>query len=89
MATKRIVESKNLWFNGLSVLALVIADLMANDAVREALGGKIFLLMIAGSVVNMVIRFYTVKPIKISKPKKQLTPLEDALKKDHDAIYEG
>ena len=86
MATKTPIQSKNLWFNGLSVLALVITDLMANDAVRDMLGAKIFYLMIAGSVVNMGIRFFTEKPIKITlptrKPKSNLDILEDENQSD-------
>ncbi len=69
MATKTPIQSKNLWFNGLSIVALVITDMMANDAFRDALGAKIIYLMIAGSFVNMGIRFFTTKPIAIPKRK--------------------
>ncbi len=86
MATVTPAQSQTLWFNGLSVVALVVADLMANDVIREQLGGKIFYLMIAGSVINMVLRFYTTKPIQIRKPTGVVNEhdqlLNDAERKD-------
>ena len=79
MADKTLIESKSVWFNGLSILALVVTDMMANDAIREMIGAKIFYLMITGSIINMIIRFYTVKPvvIKRSKPPSRLDVLEE------------
>ena len=76
METKSLIESKTVWFNGLSILALIITDLAANDAVRDMLGAKIFYLMIAGSAVNMAIRFFTTKPIKVSLPTKKPNRLD-------------
>ena len=87
MENKSPLYSKTLWFNTLSILALFIADIVANSEIRATLGGKIFWIMIFGSFINVILRFYTDKPIVIKKTKPPSTnPLEEAIQADDDYI---
>lgn len=79
METKSPLKSKTLWFNAISVLALVIADLTANQEIRDLLGGKVYLLMIVGSMVNMWLRFHTVEPVEKPTFKKKKPTHKDRL----------
>ena len=79
MATKTPLQSKSIWFNGLSIVSLVGASLLADESFRELIGGFAIYLIIGVNVVNMVIRSYTVKPLVIKKAKIKLNPLEQAL----------
>ena len=82
MESKRIIQSKNIWFNVLSIMAIVVAELSASSEIKELLGTNAFMLMIAGAIINMLIRFYTVKPITIGEPPPKLNPADEALRKE-------
>ena len=82
MATKSIFQSKNIWFNVLSICAIALAELQASTELKEVLGANAFWLMIAGATVNMLIRFYTDKPIAVIKPKSDLNPVDEALREE-------
>jgi len=66
---KSPLQSKVLWFNTLSIIALAIADISSNNEIRNFIGNYYYLLMIVGALINAVLRFYTVKPVSIKKPK--------------------
>ena len=82
MAVKTAIESKSIWFNGLSIISLVGASLLADESFRELVGGFAIYLIIGINVVNMIIRTYTIKPLVLKKPKEKLNPLEQALQDD-------
>ena len=67
MATKKPIESKSLWFNGLTILSLVGASLLGDASFREYIGSSAIYLIIGVNVVNMTIRMYTTKPIEVKK----------------------
>lgn len=81
METKKPVQSKSIWFNTLSIIALVGGALLADESFRELVGAYSVYLIIAVNVINMIIRGYTDKPLaRETKPKdKKLNPLEQAL----------
>ena len=82
MATKRPIESKSIWFNGLSIVSLVGASLLADDSFRELVGNSAIYLIIGVNVINMVIRGYTTKPLSRKKEPEILDPLEEAFRRD-------
>ena len=88
MATKTALESKSIWFNGLSIISLAIGSLLADDNFRELIGGFAIYLILAVNVINMIIRGYTQKPLVLKKEKVKLNPLEQALKDDADEMDE-
>jgi len=73
--------SKTVWFNMLSVVAIVITELSASPEFKELIGAQIYLVMIAGAVVNGMLRQYTVKPLT-TNPQPQLNPVDEALRKE-------
>ena len=84
--TKKPIQSRVLWFNALSILAIVITEVLANDALREFFGGYIAVFMIAGSLVNAVLRLDTSKSIStrhdIPPPSSPMEVWDEALEKD-------
>lgn len=88
MATKKPIQSKNLWFNTLTIISMVGATLLADDNFRELIGGSELLIVVGVAVINMVIRMYTTKPISREEPvkpdseKSPLDIIDDELKKD-------
>lgn len=66
MAVKKAIASKNIWFNVLSIAAMSLTALLADDAFRELVGTNATYLIISVNVINMVIRFYTVKPLEVA-----------------------
>lgn len=91
MEAKKPIQSKSLWFNILSIVAIAGAGLLADDNFREMIGSNAIYLIIVVNIVNMLIRGYTDKPISLDKAKTQkpLNPLEEALKKDAEEINQG
>ena len=81
MESKRPIESKVLWFNILSVIAIIITELSASPEFRELIGGKVYLIMIAGAVVNGMLRQYTVKPLTTNHQPLN-NPIDEALRKE-------
>lgn len=85
MPVKKPKDSKVLKFNIGSILILAIAALSADPVFLEAVGYKGYIaLMIAGAVVNAILRQYTVKPLATSKEGKELNALEQALLDEAD-----
>jgi len=83
MGSKSPVKSRTLWFNVLSIGAIAVAELQASVELKEALGANALWLMIAGAVVNMVIRFYTVEPIiKQTNPPPDMNAIDKALREE-------
>ena len=85
MPSKKLVQSKTLWFNLLSVVAIVITQVSSSIEMKELLGGYGYLLMIAGATVNGILRLFTDKPLEIQRKKnvRKMNPLERELKKDN------
>lgn len=81
--TKHPIQSKVLWFNTLSIIALVIADISSNNEFRSFIGNYYYVLMVGGALVNAVLRFYTYVPVS-TKPNKQ-NPLEKIDEANHQA----
>ena len=91
--TKRPLDSWTLRFNVLSIVGIVIAEILAKEELREFLGGYVGVIMIAGTVVNVLLRFGTTMPIETKRKeppdKTERNPLEKELEKDNDKILEG
>ncbi len=77
MNSKRPVQSRVLWFNVLSVIAIVLTEILANTEMREFLGGYVAVFMIAGSLANAILRLDTSKAIR--REPKELDPVEQAI----------
>ena len=60
-STKSPVKSKTLWFNILSIAAIILTD----EHFKEIIGNHATILFILQSLVNIGLRFVTTKPIKI------------------------
>ncbi|MCK5538507.1 MAG: hypothetical protein KAI79_16895 [Bacteroidales bacterium] len=86
MATKKPIESKVLWFNFLSILAIVITEMLATPEIKEALGSYAMYIMVAGAFVNGALRKYTTKPLEPiltqNKNAPQLDIIDEALRKE-------
>ncbi len=78
MESKKPVQSKVLWFNILTIVSMTLGSLLANDDFRELIGSNYIALIIAVNLINVILRFYTDKPIeaKENKPKTTNTPLD-------------
>lgn len=80
MATKSVIESKSIWFNGLSIAGLVLTELLASPSFRDEYGGNLIYIMILGALANVLIRFNTTKPLNpLRKRKRKLNPVDQAL----------
>ena len=92
MATKKRVDSKVYKFNIASIVTLALAALFADPQFLDAIGTKGYIyLMIAGAIINAVLREYTEKPLApILTPKQPrvLDPLEEAFRKDAEDLEE-
>ena len=86
MNSKKPVQSRVLWFNILSVLAVALTEILAKPELREVLGGYVGVLMIAGAVVNAMLRLDTSKAIE-THPKPKLNPLDQALRDDDKDLF--
>ncbi len=89
MNTKRAIQSKTIWFNVLSVVAISLAALMGSKEFMELIGGYGSILIILSNVVNVVLRLKTTEPIKLERPMQKkakshqkLNPLDEAIKLD-------
>ena len=87
MQTKRPIYSRTLWFNLLSVVAIVHAEILANPELKEFIGGYTGALMITGAVINAILRFRTTMPISTKPP--PLNPVDKALRQDDIEISDG
>ena len=86
--TKKPIESKTLWFNILTIVAMVGGSLLADESFRDLIGTNAIFVIVGINIVNMWLRANTTKPlsnIKVTKDKK-LNPLEQALKDEDDKI---
>ena len=73
MKYKKPLDSKTLWFNILTIIAIVMAELQASEELKRHLGDNAYWLVITAAIINMIIRFYTSKPIRKSDEiKKQV-----------------
>ena len=79
MNSKKPIQSRMLWFNILSVLAVALTEILATPELREVLGGYVGVLMIAGAVINAMLRMDTSKAIEVH-PK--LNPVDEALRQE-------
>ena len=86
--TKTPIQSKTLWFNILTIVAMVLTALMADESFREFIGSKAIILVMATNVVNVILRFQTSTAISIPRanettatPKRKDSPL-DVLKEE-------
>ncbi len=87
MNSKKPIQSRTLWFNILSVLAIALTEILASPELREMLGGYTGILMVAGAVVNAMLRLDTSKAIKMKpKPKPKLNPVDQAIE-DEEWFY--
>ena len=86
METKKRRQSKVYNFNVASVVTLALAALFADPNFLDAIGAKGYILMmIAGAVINAILREFTEKklePVFKSKPPPVLDPLEEAFRRD-------
>ena len=87
MKTKKPIQSRVLWFNVLSVVAIVLTEMLAKPELREMFGGYVGIIMIAGAIVNSMLRLDTSKPISTKPP--ELNPVDNALKQDDLEISDG
>ena len=87
METKKPIQSKSLWFNVLTIVAMVGASLLADDNFRDLVGSNAMFLIIVVNVINMWIRFNTVSPIS-TKPTTEVSDKtgSDAINKLDEAI---
>ncbi len=87
--TKSPIHSKVLWFNILSVAAIVVTEVIATPEIKELLGGKVYILMIIGALINAGLRVVTTTPLSTSAPapKKKLNPVDQALADDNAELF--
>ena len=69
METKKPIESRILWFNVLSIAAIIITEILAKPEMVAVLGGYTSILMVSGAVINAILRLDTSTAIK-TKPKQ-------------------
>jgi len=79
MASKSIFESKSIWFNVLSIVAMSITALLVDPTFKEEYGGSTLMLVVAVNVINMILRFYTVKPLSVAVKKPKIRSNLDIL----------
>ncbi len=85
MASKKPIQSKSLWFNTLSIMAMVGGALLADQQFREIIGTNAIYVIIAVNIINMIIRSYTIKPISMDPdPSPDLNPVDEALRKESE-----
>jgi len=60
MQGKKAIQSKTIWFNVLSAIAIIISVLMASPEFQDMLGDKLVWFNIIG---NVILRFNTSTPI--------------------------
>jgi len=87
--SKKPIQSRTLWFNVLSIVAVVVAEVLSNAEFKELLGGYTGTIMILGAVINAMLRLDTSKaigsepvPDKESHPQSTDSIIADELKKD-------
>jgi len=68
MPTKKPIQSKTLWFNVLSIISVIGASLLADSEFRALIGSNATYIIIIMNVVNVALRFFTDKPIKVNPP---------------------
>lgn len=64
MDTKKSWQSKTVWLNGIMLSAGVFGYLTTNEIIREY-PVVVAALVVAQSVCNLILRFATVKPVKL------------------------
>ncbi len=62
--SKKAIQSKTLWFNILSIIAILIAHIQSTPELKELVGNYGYLLMLGGALVNAILRTVTTKAIK-------------------------
>ena len=82
---KAPIKSKTLWFNILTIVAMVGASLLADDGFRDIIGNHAIFLIVGVNAVNVWLRTQTIRPLGNPEVEK-LNPLEQALKDDNDAL---
>ncbi len=87
--TKKPIQSRTLWFNVLSIVAIVVTEVLSNTELKELLGGYTGTIMILGAVINAMLRLDTSKAIssepvsdKNIHPQSTDSIIADELKKD-------
>lgn len=69
METKNLLQSKVLWFNILSILSILLADIMGTPEMKAVLGSHASTIMIVGALINAILRQYTTVPLRTNVPK--------------------
>jgi len=84
--SKRVIKSKTIWFNLLSLVAILLAD----EHFRDMLGDYAIYLVVIQSLVNLGLRFVTREPLSVEvhtpKRRKPNDVLNDALNKEQDYL---
>lgn len=68
MESKKLIQSKVLWFNVLSIGSVALTTILASPEMKETLGEYAPMIMIAGAVINAVLRQYTTVPLNTATP---------------------
>ena len=61
--SKKPIQSRTLWFNVLSIVAVIVTEVLSNTELKELLGGYTGTIMILGAVINAMLRLDTSKAI--------------------------
>ena len=67
MDSKNLLKSKTLWFNGLSIMAILVTDILASPEMKTLLGSYAPYMMVVGAFINAVLRQYTTVPLRTAK----------------------
>ena len=69
--SKKPINSKVLWFNILSVVAIVVTALMGSEEFKQVAGDNAYMLVVANATINGVLRQFTTEPLTTSKVVKE------------------
>ena len=71
MQSKKVTQSKTIWFNLLSAVSVGLTMLLAEPSFTELLGGGA---IVALNIVNIILRKYTSVPLEPITKKKEPPP---------------